>query len=357
MRRNISAVKFTVLAAALAMTAACGNTGGGKNQETPAGEKLPEVTVTVTSARDVDQFSTYTSSVQAYAVNNIAPQSGGRIQKINAEVGDFVGAGDILAEMDRVNLVQAELQMKNNGTEYERLKGLYDVGGLSKSDLDNAELVYEVSKSSYENLLENAVLRSPIDGVISERNYDQGDMYAMAQPIYTVQQIVPVKLNIGISEGDYTKVKKGDRVSFTVDAFPGRTFSGKVNRLDPTIDFFTHTCNVEIIVDNRDRVLRPGMYARVTVLLETHHSIVIPDTAVIKQSGSGERYVYVLNADGTVSFRVVELGRRMEAEYEILSGLDEGETVVISGQASIRDGSSVKVITRSAPAGETETQQ
>ncbi|MCD8313175.1 MAG: efflux RND transporter periplasmic adaptor subunit [Bacteroidales bacterium] len=341
-------------AGALAMTTvACGSFGG-KKQGAQTEEKVPEVTVTTTSARDVDQFSTYTSSVEAFAVNNIAPQSGGRIQKINVEVGDFVKAGDVLAEMDRVNLVQAELQMRNNGTELERLRGLYDVGGLSKSDLDNAELAYEVSKSSYENLLENAVLRSPIDGVVSARNYDRGDMYGMQAPIYTVQQIVPVKLNIGISEGDYTKVKKGDNVTLTVDAFPGKTFRGRVNRIDPTIDFITHTCNVEIIVQNSDMVLRPGMYARVTVMLETRHSIVIPDTAVIKQSGSGERYVYVLNEDNTVSFRVVELGRRMEAEQEILSGLDEGETVVISGQAAIRDGAQVKVITR-ASAGVSES--
>ncbi len=349
----MKAVRILAIAAVAVTTVACG--GSGRKQASQVEEKVPEVTVTVTSSRDVDQFSTYTSSVEAFAVNNIAPQSGGRIQKINAEVGDFVKAGDVLAEMDRVNLVQAELQMRNNGTELERLRGLYDVGGLSKSDLDNAELAYEVSKSSYENLLENAVLRSPITGVVSARNYDRGDMYGMGQPIFTVQQIVPVKLNIGISEGDYTKVKKGDSVTLTVDAFPDRTFRGSVNRLDPTIDFLTHTCNVEILVQNGDQRLRPGMYARVTVMLETRHSIVIPDTAVIKQSGSGERYVYVLNDDNTVSFRVVTLGRRMESEQEILSGLDEGETVVISGQAAIRDGVKVKVITR-ASAGVSESE-
>ncbi len=336
--------KILTLTAMVSMLAGCGLFGNRDNDE--EGEKLPDVTINIASSRDVDQFSVYTSSVEAWAVNNIAPQTGGRIQKINVEVGDFVSAGDILAEMDKVSLVQAELQMKNYGTEYERLKGLYDVGGLSKSDLDNAQLAYEVSKSSYDNLLENTILRSPITGVVSARYYDRGDMYAMASPLFVVQQIVPVKLNIGISEGDYTKVKKGDSVELTVEAFPGEVFKGKVNRIDPTIDLYTHTCNVEIIVQNTDRVLRPGMYARVTVLLETNHSIVIPDTAVIKQTGSGQKYVYILNSDNTVSFRVVTLGRRMETEYEILEGIAEGETVVISGQDAIKDGVKVNVIER-----------
>ncbi len=336
--------KILTLTAMTAMLAGCGLFGNKDKGEEE--EKLPDVTVTVATAQDVDQFSTYTSSVEAWAVNNIAPQTTGRIQKINVEVGDFVKAGDILAEMDKVSLVQAELQMKNYGTEYDRLKGLYDVGGLSKSDLDNAQLAYEVSKSSYDNLLENTILRSPITGVISARNYDRGDMYAMASPLFVVQQIVPVKLNIGISEGDYTKVKKGDSVELTVEAFPDRVFTGKVNRVDPTIDPYTHTCNVEITVQNSDRALRPGMYARVTVMIQTNHSIVIPDTAVIKQTGSGQKYVYILGSDNTVSFRVVTLGRRMEAEYEILEGIEEGETVVISGQSAIKDGVKVNVVSR-----------
>ncbi len=333
--------KILALAGLIAVATGCGNNKKAEEQTT---EKLPEVTVTKAIAQDVVQQSTYTSAVMAYAINNIAPQAGGRIQKINVEIGDFVKAGQTLAEMDKVNLEQAELQMKNNEIEYERLKGLYEAGGLSKSDLDAMELRYEVSKTSYENLLENTVLTSPITGVISARNYDRGDMYLGGNPIYTVQQISPVKLNVAISEGDYTKVKKGDTVQISVDAFPGETFSGKINRLDPTIDLMTHTCNVEILVTNSNLRLRPGMYARVTIVMGVNHSIVIPDTCVQKQTGAGEKYVYVLNSDGTVSYRVVTLGVRDGAEYEVLTGLEEGETVVVSGQAALKDGIKVDVV-------------
>ena len=332
-------------AAAVMAAVSCGN---GKKaapvaaEETVA-EAAPLVTVVTAGKQDVPQTSVYTSSVEPYAKNNIAPQTSMRISKINVEVGDFVRAGQILAEMDRLQLQQAELQMKNNETEFNRLKGLYDAGGLSKSDLDAIELSYKVSKTNYDNLLQNTILRSPINGVVTARNYDKGDMYSMSQPIYTVEQIAPVKLLVGISESDYSKVKKGNEVNITVDAFPGKVFIGKINRIYPTINEATHTFNVEVIVPNKDNVLRPGMYARVTVQFGVNHSVVVPDTAIVKQTGSGERFVYVLNADGTVTYQNVKLGRRIDSMYEILSGIEDGARVVTEGQVRLKDGVKVTV--------------
>ena len=337
-------VRKFAFAAAVIAAASCGN--GKKSApaaETAAEDETPIVTVVTVGKQEVPQTSVYTSSVEPYAKNNIAPQTSMRISKINVEVGDFVRAGQILAEMDRLQLQQAELQMKNNETEYNRLKGLYDAGGLSKSDLDAIELSYKVSKTNYDNLLQNTILRSPINGVVTARNYDKGDMFSMGQPIYTVEQIVPVKLLVGISESDYSKVKKGNEVNITVDAFPGKVFIGKINRIYPTINESTHTFNVEVIVPNKDNVLRPGMYARVTVQFGVNHSVVVPDTAIVKQTGSGERFVYILNDDGTVTYQNVKLGRRMESMYEILSGVEEGAKVVTEGQVRLKDGIKVNV--------------
>lgn len=333
-------VGLASFAAVLAVS--CGNPDKGKTDNSMVQED-PVVSVDTVAARDVPQTSVYTSTVEPYVKNNIAPQSAMRITDINVEVGDFVRKGQVLAELDRIQLQQAELQLKNNEIEYERLKGLYEAGGLSKSDLDAMELSYRVSRTTYENLLENTVLRSPVDGVITARNYDEGDMYAMSSPIYVVEQITPVKLLVAISEVDYTRINKNDSVEIAVDAFPGRSFSGRVSRIYPTVDPATHTFSVEIIVPNKDRVLRPGMFARVTVLFGTNHNPVIPDIAVVKQTGSGERFVYVLNSDGTVTYRAVRLGRRMDYEYEVLEGLSEGERVVTRGQIRLKDGVRVKI--------------
>lgn len=326
------------------MVAGCGNGNSSSTtaEQQTAQERIASVSVMAVTAKDVPQEDVYTSTVEAYATNNIAPQSPSRIHKIYVEVGDFVRAGQIVAKMDDVSLNQTRLSMTNDSLEYHRLKGLYEEGGVSKSDLDAMELKYNVTRSQYENILENTILRSPISGVISARNYDRGDMYT-GNPIYVVEQITPVKLLVGISEADYTKVKKNDSVEITVDAIPGRTFAGRISRIYPTIDPSTHTFTSEIQVANADHALRPGMYARVKVLFGVNHSVTVPDNCIVKQQGSAIRSVFVLQEDSTVRERVVTLGRHFEEEYEILSGLGEGETIVVKGQASLKDGEKVNV--------------
>lgn len=334
--------KSILLLSALAAAVACGNQGAQQNAAPEA--TVPNVEVATATVRDVPQDNVYASTVQAYAVNNIAPQTAGRIRKINVEVGDYVVKGQILAEMDRLQLEQTELQVQNDDIEYERLKGLYAEGGVSQSDFETAELGYKLRKITLANLRENTVLRSPINGFVSARNFDAGDLFSMSAPLFTVQQVTPVKLLVGISESEYTKVKKGDSVSLTVDALPGETFTGKVERLYPTIDPATHTFKAEVVVPNTNRVLRPGMYARVRVNFGSRRSIIVPDQALVKQEGTGTRFIFVLKADNTVSYLPVTVGRHMGQEYEILSGLEEGATVVVKGQALLRDGVKVNVL-------------
>ncbi|MCF0174888.1 MAG: efflux RND transporter periplasmic adaptor subunit [Bacteroidales bacterium] len=333
-------IKLTIAFAAAVLTLAGCNLFSSKKADSAAQQTVsdPLVSVTTVHRQSVEQKKVYTSTVQANVINNIAPQSVGRILQINTEVGEFVTKGQVLAVMDANTLIQAKLKMKNDSTELTRLKALHEAGALSQSDYDNVKLAYEVSKRNYDNLLENTVLKSPIDGVITARNYDKGDMYSMSMPLFTVQQIVPVKLYIGVSESEYTKVKPGQKVTLTVEAFPGTTFDGEVIRLYPIIDASTHTFKVEIRVANRYKTLRPGMFAKVTLTFGTNNSIVVPDNAIVKQAGTGDRFVYVYNpADSTVDFRKVVLGVQKGTEVEILEGLSDGEQVVTAGQIRLKD--------------------
>ena len=336
--------RSTVAALVVVLSASCGNNASKGAQQTEVlADVSPTVSVEQVSVREVPQTATYTSTVQPYVKNNIAPQMAGRITKINVEIGDNVTKGQILAEMDKSSLLQAQLQLQNQEVEFERLKALYEAGGISKSDFDAVELAVKVAKTQVENLEENTVLRSPVNGVVTARNYDAGDMYAMSAPIYTVEQIKPVKLLVAISESDYTKVKKGDSVEIAADALPGTKFYGKVGKIYPTIDPATRTFTVEVVVDNNYSTLRPGMFARVIVDFGSNNNVVIPDVAVVKQQGSGERFVYVLNADGTVTYTKVVLGRRMGTEYEVLEGLSDGDRIVTGGQIRLKDGIKVTV--------------
>lgn len=329
-----------LIASAAVVLMSCGQ----QDQNTQQVMENPKVTVTTVNAEYVSQLSVYPTTIEADIVNNIAPQSAARISKIFVEIGDKVEVGKTLAIMDEVNLDKARLQLINDSIEYGRIKQLHEIGATSQSDYEAITLKYDVSKKTYKNLLENTILKSPISGIVTARNYDVGDMYAMTQPLFVIQKINPVKMLINISESQYSQIKKGMEVDITTEAYGDQVFKGVVDLIHPTINAMTHTFAVEVKYANKDLALRPGMFARVTVNYGDNFRVVVPDRAVLKQVGSGEQYVYVLNADGTVTYTVVELGRRMGNRYEVISGLDDNATVVMTGQTKLKNGIAVDVV-------------
>ena len=334
--------RIIIAALTVALMASCGNKDT-KTQQTGQKPMTPVVSVITATAEDVEVNNTFTSNIEPYATNNIVSQTAGRIVSIKAEVGDKVRKGQLLATMDDVNLSKTRMQYVNDSTELGRLTELYKIGAVSQADYDLAKLSLDITKKTYYNLLENTYLRSPINGVVTARNYDKGDMYSMAQPIFVVEQIVPVKLLINISESYFTQVHEGMDFDIEVEAYPGEVFQGKVNLIYPTVSATTHTFPVEVVSQNTDQRLRPGMFARVTATFGVNHHVVVPDVAVVKQQGSGEHFIYVLNADNTVTYTKVELGRRLGNRYEIVSGINEGDVIVTEGQARLKNGSEVIV--------------
>ncbi len=328
---------------AILTIAILGSCSGNKNESTiERKDEKPVVKLSKVFARPVEQIQEYTATVEAEVKNNIAPATPVRIQRILVEVGDRVSKGQRLVEMDNNNLKQLKLQLENQEIEFKRIDELYSVGGVSKSEWDAAKMALDVRKTSYENLMENTALVSPINGVITARNYDNGDMYGGGNPVLIVEQITPVKVMINVSETYFTKITKGTDVSIKLDVYGDQEFTGKVNLVYPTIDPTTRTFPVEIRLDNRDQKVRPGMFARVILNFGTIDHVVVPDLAIIKQAGSGDRYVWVYD-NGKVSYNKVELGRRMNTEYELISGVSDNAQVVIAGQARLQNGVEVEV--------------
>ena len=324
----------------VAMLGAC--SGGSDKAAAEKVDEKPRVKLAEVSSRPVEQIQEYTATVEAEVKNNIAPSSPVRIDRIFVEVGDRVSKGQKLVSMDAANLKQIKYQLDNQQIEFKRIDELYKVGGASKSEWDTAKMNLDIRETSYKNLLENTSLLSPINGVVTARNYDNGDMYSGGEPVLVVEQITPVKLYINVSEGYFTKVKKGAPVSVKVDVYGDEEVEGKISLIYPTIDPSTRTFQVEIQLPNQNQKVRPGMFARATLNFGTQDHVVVPDLAIVKRAGSGDRYVYVYK-DGKVSYNKVELGRRMDTEYELISGVDNNSQVVIAGQSKLADGVEVEV--------------
>ncbi|MBQ5750831.1 MAG: efflux RND transporter periplasmic adaptor subunit [Bacteroidaceae bacterium] len=330
---------FFIAAVSMSMLIAC----SGKNAEqTTVAEKVESVKVESATVQSVPQTMTYTATVQPDKRNSISSSMPSRIREIFVEVGDHVKKGQLLVELDASNIMQQKVQLDNIELEYNRAKELVAVGGASQQQLDQITTQFEAAKTAYENLLENTKLLSPVNGVVTARNFDSGDL---AQgPILTVMQINPVKIVINVSESEFTKVKMGMPIDITFDVFGDELFKGKVSLIYPTIDPMTRTFGVEVEIPNGNNRVRPGMFARATIDFGAKDHVVVPDRAVVKRAGSGDRFVYVYNNDGTVSYVKVELGRHIDTAYEVLSGLDHNTQVVVAGQSRLNDGVKVNVV-------------
>ncbi len=343
--KTIKGLKFYILSfMTIAMLASCGSKSAeGSNK---AGEAItsakPQVKIAKVSAEDIPQTETYTATVESDIKNNIAPNTPLRIEKIYVEVGDMVRKGQVLVQLDASNLQQVKLQIENLQIEFNRTAQLYEVGGASKAEYDNAKMQLDVLSTQYRQWVQNTQLTAPISGVVTARNYDNGDMYS-GNPILTIEQTNPVKLIINISENYYKLVKKGQAVDVTLDAYEGEHFVGNISIIYPTIDVSTHTFPVEITINNSSQKVRPGMFARATVNFGSAHHVLVPDLALVKQIGAGDRYVYVYK-DGKVSYNKVQLGKHINTQYEIFSGVEPGDMVVVAGQSRLANGREVEVI-------------
>ena len=320
---------FNVMAVCAALSfVAC--SGQKETSEQVEEETVQLVKIAKVMEQAVPQVVSYTATVEPYKRNSISSSVPNRIKKIYVEVGDKVYAGQKLVDLDQANLAQQKLQLDNLELEYNRVKELFAVGGASQQQVDQLRTQYETTKTAYGNLDENTVLVSPVNG----------DMASGA--ILTVMQIQPVKVLVNVSESDFTKVKIGMSVDVNVEVYGDEVFKGKVSLIHPTIDPATRTFVTEINIPNTDSRIRPGMFARVNIDFGNVNRVVVPDQAVVKRSGSGDRFVYVYK-DGKVSFNQVQLGRHIDKTYELISGVENGAEVVIAGQSRLKDGASVKI--------------
>jgi len=317
----------------------------GKKQETTTAseeETKVKVNTTIAQLRPVDELSTYTANVQAEVINHITPLMPGRIEKIYVNIGDRVGKGQLLVQMESTNLQLQTTQLANLERDYARYSELLKVGGIAQQTVDQVKTQIDVLKTNMKNVQDNTQLRSPINGVVTAKNYDNGNVFAQL-PILTVQQLNPLKATINVSESHFARVKVGMPVSLKLDVYGDEEFTGKVRLVYPTIDAATHTFGVEVAINNQKNRVRPGMYARVTLNFGVNNRVVIPDAAVQKQTGSNDRYVFAIE-NGLAKYQKIELGQRLGDHFEIISGVTPGQEVVTAGHTRLIEGTPVEII-------------
>ncbi len=290
----------------------------------------------------VQLIEEFTSEIEPYRENDITPAASGvHIDKIFVEVGDPVREGQVLVTLDPTQYNQQRVQLKTVEDDYNRLLPVYEAGGISAQQIEQAKAALDVQREVAANLKKNIEVRSPISGVVTARNYESGDLFA-SQPILHVMQIDPLKVVVNISEQYFSNVRVGMPVELNVDIFPGQTFKGSVSLIYPALDPATRTFKVEVKVPNGNRTLRPGMYARTLFNMGEKQGVMVPDVAIQKQVGTAERYLYVIR-DSVAERRAVKLGRQVGDRVDILSGVAPDEEIAVTALSKLYDGAAVEV--------------
>lgn len=312
-----------------------------KKAETKVDEKV-KIKVQKVNQIPVRQLAVFTANVEGDVVNQITPALPMRIKKIYVDVGSKVSQGQRLVDMDNSNLQQQQVQLETLERDYKRYEELLKVGGISQQQVDQMKAQLDVTETAVRNIKENTSLISPINGIITARNYDDGDVFA-SMPILTVQQLNPVKAVIHVSESYFPKVKQGMKVDVRLDTYPDEVFEGKIKLIYPTIDANMHTFTCEVEIPNKDMRVRPGMFARVTLNFGEISRVVVQDASVVKQSGSNDYFVFSV-VNGKAVYNAVQLGQRLADKWEIISGINPGDVIVTSGQTKLVDGTAVEIV-------------
>ena len=326
-----------VLAAAF-IVAAC----GGTQQQQVMEQRAQLVETAPLAMSDISRELEFSTTLQGWQTLNVSPSLTGKIEHIYVEVGTSVGAGANLVRMDQNQYTTTKLTYTNLGVEMERMESLRESGAVSQQVYDQTRLSYEQTKETLEFLEKNTYVKAPFAGVISAKNYEDGELYS-GQPILVLTQIYTLKALIAIPESYYPNVKKGMAVTLTSEIYPGETFPATIDIVYPTVDPASHTFQARLRIPNSGLKLRPGMYVRTKMSLGMARAMVVPYQAVLKLTGSNDRYVFL--DDGGVAKRVfVTLGQRFDENIEIISDeLHEGDRLVVVGQAKLVDGSKLNV--------------
>ena len=338
-------VRNTLLLTAVVLLASC----GGKKEErqaTTTKKEAEKVKVQTLQNERIAKQLELSTTLEGYETMNISPSITGHIEHIYVEVGSRVQKGSMLVRMDQTQLNTTRINLNSTKTELDRLAALKASGSVS-------EQVYDQTKAGYDQLVEterfqneNTFVKAQFAGVISAKNYEDGEMYTGA-PILTLTQISRLKAIINIPETYFPLVKQGMKVDIYSDIYPDKTFPATIEIVYPTIDPSSHTFQAKLNIPNAGEKIRPGMYVRTSLSLGQIDAIVVPYQSVLKLTGSNDRYVFT-NQNGTAHRVAVTLGQRFDDRIEIIpvipGDLKEGDQLVVTGQARLIDGAKLEIV-------------
>lgn len=333
--------KIVLLMSAVVCLISCGGNEAQVATEQEA-ERVEVVSTMTLVPQTIERSIQISTNLQGYVTQNVAPSLTGNIERIYTEVGDKVRTGDMLVRMDQNQILTSKIQLANLEVELGRLETLLATKSVSQQTYDQTKVAYDQLVQNISFLETNTYVKAPFAGVISAKNYEDGELYA-GQPILVLTQVDKLKALIAIPETYYPLVKEGMQLSVKSDIYPNEEFPASIEVVYPTVDPATHTFLCKVVIPNEKDQLRPGMYATTTLPLGQEDAIVVPYQSVEKLIGSNERFVFI-NDNGVAKRVTVKLGQRFDENVEIIAPeIKEGVEYIHVGQNKLVDGVKIDV--------------
>jgi membrane fusion protein (multidrug efflux system) len=326
---KVKALLCAMTVVALGLVAA----GCGPRQSDSAKDRAAirlSVDVETVRRRTVERKKVFTGVLEALKKADLAPITPGQVRRIRVKVGDRVQRGRVLAEMDDAGLVAAIARFQPLKTQFERSQRLHANKAISDAQYEKTEAEYVALKRQVEQLQDNTTIKAPFSGVVTGVGAEDGELYRGS---YLVQlaQLDPLKIDLDVDDRTVAMLRKGMEVAVVTDALPDTTFRGTVAWISPVADEVSSTFRVRVQLDNAEHTLKPGYFVEVAVIVESREDILaVPHEAVV----SGRAFVVT---DSVALEREVSTGWKGDRYREILSGLREGERVVVSGNKALPD--------------------
>ncbi len=306
-------------------------------------ERVEQVRTTVLHYQEIQREISLSTNLQGYLTLNVAPSVTGKIEHIYCEVGDRKSKGQDLVRMDQTQYKTTKITLGNLEVEKNRIENLLRSGSATQQQYDQILTQYNSTKEQLEFLQANTYVKAPFSGVISAKNYEDGELYG-GQPILVLTQLDKLKALVAVPETYFPRFKEGMKLQLTSEIYPEKVFTATVEVVYPTIDASTHTFQVKIVVPNGQHLLRPGMYVTTTIGLGKAKVLVAPYQAVEKLVGANDRYVFI-NDNGRAKRVAVELGQRFDQNIEIIAPeIVEGVELVTVGQHKLVDGVKINIV-------------
>ncbi len=320
-------------------------------KESTSNSILSDVPVTVTTVKKMKISNNFTLVGTTIANNdvNVVAQTQGEVKAVFAEVGDRVSKGALLMILDdeipRSNLAAAEINYQKARRDFERNETLYQENSISAAQLDAARLAYKSAENQLDvarRQLENTRITSPISGTLNARMVNVGTMVTTGMVVANVVDISTLKVIVNVNENDAFQIKQGNKVEVQTDVYPAKAFEGTIETIAVKADA-AHTYRVEIRVANDAKYpLRAGMFARVSfIAMDTTEALVIPRIALIGSIKNAE--VFVVN-NKTAYLRRIIVGKEAGEMLQVLNGLQEGDTVITTGQNNLSDNMPISIV-------------